>query len=68
VQASQNSLSENQVALLQRAAEKLVRLGEQVAVSPDQMIAMLEGGLCIGDLLTILTVKGTRNGLNDKPN
>ena len=67
MQASRNSLSEDQVTWLQRAVEKLVRFGEQVAVSPEQMIAMLDGGLCIGDQLTILTFKGTRGGLDDRP-
>jgi hypothetical protein len=68
MQASQNSLSEDQVALLRRAVEKLVRFGEQVAVSPEQMIAMLDSGLCISELLTILASRCTRSGLDDRPN
>jgi hypothetical protein len=68
MQTSRNSLSEDQVALLQRAVEKLVRFGEQVAISPEQMIAMLDGGLCISELLTVLASRCTRSGLDDQPN
>ena len=53
------SLNIGQQEVLQRAVGKMVLLGKQVGVSPDQMILLLESGLTVVDLLEYLAV---RNG------
>ena len=40
--------------VLERAITKLVLLGRQVGVSPEQMIEMLEGGLSVVELVEYL--------------
>lgn len=42
---------------LQRALEKLVRYGEQVGVSPEEMIQFLESGMSVTQLLQYLSGK-----------
>ncbi len=44
-------LSAGQERTLKRAVAKLVLWGEQVGVSPDQMIVLLESGLTVSELL-----------------
>jgi hypothetical protein len=41
--------------VLLRAIEKIIRFGEQVGVGPDEMISLLDSGVCISDLLAFLT-------------
>ena len=53
------SLNIGQQEVLERAVGKMVLLGKQVGVSPDQMILLLESGLTVVDLLEYLVV---RNG------
>jgi hypothetical protein len=53
------SLNIGQPEVLERAVGKMVLLGKQVGVSPDQMILLLESGLTVADLLEYLAV---RNG------
>ena len=53
------SLNIGQQEVLERALAKMVLLGKQVGVSPDQMILLLESGLTVVDLLEYLAV---RNG------
>jgi hypothetical protein len=53
------SLNIGQQEVLERAVGKMVLLGKQVGVSPDQMILLLESGLTVVDLLEYLAV---RNG------
>jgi len=53
------SLNIGQQEVLERAVGKMVLLGKQVGVSPDQMILLLESGLTVADLLEYLAV---RNG------
>ena len=48
-----------QQELLERAVGKLVSLGKQVGVSPDQMILLLESGLTVVELLEYMAA---RNG------
>lgn len=43
--------------LLQRTAEKLVRLCQQVGVTPEEMISLLGSGMTIRDLLAFLASK-----------
>jgi hypothetical protein len=42
---------------LQRAVTKIVALGVQVGVNPDQMILLLESGLTVGQLLEYLAAR-----------
>ena len=53
------SLNIGEQEVLERAVGKMVLLGKQVGVSPDQMILLLESGLTVVDLLEYLAV---RNG------
>jgi hypothetical protein len=53
------SLNIGRQEVLERAVGKMVLLGKQVGVSPDQMILLLESGLTVVDLLEYLAV---RNG------
>ena len=50
------SLNIGQQEVLERALGKMVLLGKQVGVSPDQMILLLESGLTVVDLLEYLAV------------
>ena len=52
-------LTFGQQAVLERAIGKMVLLGKQVGVNPDQMILLLESGLTVVELLEYLAV---RNG------
>ena len=42
---------------LERAVSKIVALGEQVGVSADQMVELLQAGLTVGELLQYLTAR-----------
>jgi hypothetical protein len=42
---------------LRRAVTKVVALGEQVGVSADQMILLLQSGLSVGELLDVLAAR-----------
>jgi len=48
---------EKDAILLEQAAEKLVRFGQQVGVTPDEMISLLDSGIRIRDLLAFLASK-----------
>ena len=48
---------EKDTVLLQQALEKVVRFGQQVGVTPEEMISLLDSGMSIGDLLAFLTSK-----------
>ena len=43
--------------LLQQAVEKLVRVGQQVGVTPEEMISLLDSGISIRDPLAFLASK-----------
>jgi hypothetical protein len=49
-----DSLTTAQKEALQCAVAKIVAFGEQVGVSADQMIQMLQSGLTVGELLQYL--------------
>ncbi len=49
--------AEQDKILLQQAVEKLVRLGQQVGVGPEEMIALLDSGISVRDLLAFLDWK-----------
>ena len=46
-----------QQEVLRRAVAKVVMLGEQVGVSTDQMISLLEEGLTVRELLEYLVIR-----------
>jgi hypothetical protein len=52
---SVESLTLEQKEALQRAVAKIVALGAQTGVSPDQMIELLKSGLTVGELLEYLS-------------
>ena len=47
-------LTRNQPEVLRRAVAKVLVFGEQVGVSSDEMICLLEGGLTVKQLLNYL--------------
>ena len=42
---------------LNRAVAKIVKLGEQVGLMPEDMIALLDSGCSVGELLMVLASK-----------
>ena len=48
---------ETDAVILQRAVDKLVRYGQQVGVTPEEMISLLDSGFTIRDLLAFLASK-----------
>lgn len=48
---------ETDAVILQRAVDKLVRFGQQVGVTPEEMISLLDSGFTIQDLLAFLASK-----------
>jgi hypothetical protein len=50
-------LVEKDLLALQQAVEKLVRFGQQVGVTPEEMISLLDSGISIRDLLAFLSSK-----------
>lgn len=48
------SLTPAQKEALQRAVAKIVALGAQTGVTPDEMIQLLKSGLTVGELLEYL--------------
>ncbi len=55
--AHPHKIDESEVLLLERAAEKLVRFGKQVGVTPEAVISLLDSGISIRDLLAFLASK-----------
>jgi hypothetical protein len=45
------------VILLEQVAEKLVWYGQQVGVTPEEMISLLDSGISMRDLLAFLASK-----------
>jgi hypothetical protein len=54
---SAEPLSCAQMEVLERAVAKIVLMGDQVGVSPDQMILLLQSGLTVGELLQYLAAR-----------
>ena len=48
---------EEQRVLLERSVEKIVRFGQQVGVTPEDIISLLDSGISIRDLLAFLPSK-----------
>ena len=55
--AHPHKIDEGEVLLLKQAAEKLVRFGKQVSVTPEEMVLLLDSGISIRDLLAFLSSK-----------
>lgn len=55
-----DDLTQEQVVLLETAVEKIVHFAEQVGVTPDEMIALLDSGMEVGGLLDYLASKTQR--------
>jgi hypothetical protein len=45
--------------LLEQTVEKLVRYGQRVGVTPEEMISLLDSGISIHDLLAFLAAKSS---------
>lgn len=56
---SAEPLSFEQMEVLERAVAKIVLIGDQVGVTCDQMILLLQSGLTVGELLEYLAVRNT---------
>lgn len=52
-----DQFAEKDAILLQQAVEKLVRFGQQVGVTPEEMISLLDSGISVRDLLVFLASK-----------
>ena len=50
---------EQDAVLLERVAEKLVWYGQQVGVTPEEMISLLDSGISIRDLFAFLASKAS---------
>jgi len=50
-------IDERDTFLLEQAADKLVRFGQQVGVTPEEMISLLDSGISVRDLLVFLASK-----------
>lgn len=51
--------NEKDAPLLELAAEKLVRFGQRVGVTPEEIISLLDSGISIRDLLAFLASKSS---------
>ena len=51
--------NEQDAILLERVAEKLVYYGQQVGVTAEEMISLLDSGISMHDLLAFLAAKSS---------
>jgi hypothetical protein len=56
-QINQEQWTRSETELLNMAVEKMALIGEQVGVTPDDMIALLDSGYSIRELLMLLVSK-----------
>jgi hypothetical protein len=54
-----HSCFEEREELLQRAVEKLVRFGQRVGMTPEEMISLLDSGVSIQNLLAFVAAKNS---------
>lgn len=54
-----SGLVEKDTVSLQRAVEKLLLFGQQVGVTPEQVISLLDTGCDVRDLLAVLASKNS---------
>jgi hypothetical protein len=50
---------ERDAIFLERVAQQLVRFGQQVGVTPEEMISLLDSGISIRELLAFLASKSS---------
>jgi len=55
-----NAFAEKDEILLERVAEKLVLFGQQVGVTPEEMISLLDSDTSIHDFFVFLASKSSR--------
>ncbi len=55
---SEDSFEQDEI-LLEYAVDELVRFGQQIGVSPEEMISLLDSGISVPDLLAFLEWKAT---------
>ena len=53
--------------LLDAAVEKIVRVGDEVGLTPEDMIALLDSGCTVRDLLIVLAAKRDGAALTSTP-
>ena len=54
-----SDFDERDAHLLEQTVEKLVRYGQQIGVTPEEMISLLDSGISIRDLLAFLAAKSS---------
>lgn len=52
-----DQLGETEALLLEQLADKLVRFGQLVGLTPEEMVALLDSGIGIHELLAFLVSK-----------
>ena len=52
-----DQLSDAEPLLIEKVADKLVRFGQLVGVTPEEMISLLDSGSSIDDLVALLVSK-----------
>lgn len=57
--ASPRDFDEKDAILLDQVADKLVRFGQQVGVTTEEMISLLDSGISIKDLFALLASKSS---------
>ena len=60
--SDRNDFDEGDAPLLERVVEQLVRSGQQVGVTPEEMISLLDSGISIRDLLRRQPLSGNTRG------
>ena len=53
------AFDEKDAIFLEQVAERLVRFGQQVGVTPEEMISLLDSGISIKDLFAFLASKSS---------
>ena len=54
-----SDFDERDALLLEQTVEKLVRYGQQIGVTPEEMISLLDSGISIRDLFAFLAAKSS---------
>ena len=57
IQPASDDLDESQLSVLEKAVEKLLRLGDLAGVPPEEMVRLLDSGFTIGELLNYMALR-----------
>lgn len=49
-----NQLDETEALLLEKVADKLVRFGQLVGMTPEEIVSLLDSGVSIRDLVAVI--------------